>query len=93
MAQEVSHALSGAYVIDALSVDERDDFGMHLTHCAACREEVVGFQETVSRLAFLTAAAPPRDLRLRVLRDLGAEPRRPPRKVRSLLAKLVGRGR
>jgi len=62
-----SHALSGAYAVDALDDDERAVFENHLAACAACRAEVASFHETAALVAEATADAPPASLRAGVL--------------------------
>jgi anti-sigma-K factor RskA len=55
------HALTGAYVLDAVSADERQVFERHLTDCDACRQEVAELRETATRLgAAVATPAPPR---------------------------------
>ncbi|HET8561298.1 MAG TPA: anti-sigma factor [Marmoricola sp.] len=64
------HALSGAYVVDALDDLERARFETHLAGCADCRTEVQGLREAATRLAETTATPPPPALRDRVLADI-----------------------
>ena len=84
------HALTGAYVLDAVSEDERAVFERHLGECDACRQEVAELRETATRLGTAVAATPPPRLRPAVmarLRDVRQLPpegavvplRRPPR--------------
>lgn len=61
------NALVGAYVLDALSDDERTVFEDHLRTCVDCTAEVLGLQETAAELTHLTAAEPPAFLRENVL--------------------------
>jgi anti-sigma-K factor RskA len=61
------HVLSGSYVLDALSGDERDSFERHLQHCPLCQDEVRGLRETAARLGLAKALDPPPQLRSRVL--------------------------
>jgi anti-sigma-K factor RskA len=61
------HVLSGSYVLDALSSDERDSFERHLQHCSLCQDEVRGLRETAARLGEAKALDPPPQLRARVL--------------------------
>jgi anti-sigma factor RsiW len=61
------HALSGAYVVDALDPAERSLFEEHLASCAACRAEVTSLQETTTLLGAPEESAPPAGLRDRVL--------------------------
>ena len=62
-----THALSGAYALDALSPEEAARFEQHLEGCDTCRAEVSEFREVAARLGARTAEAPPATLRDRVL--------------------------
>lgn len=44
------HNLSGAYVLDALSEEERVAYEQHLAECPDCADEVAGFRETTARM-------------------------------------------
>lgn len=70
MRSESVHALSGAYVVDALDDAERELFEAHLPGCSDCRAEVVGLEEAAALMADAVAAAPPPALRDRVLADI-----------------------
>jgi anti-sigma-K factor RskA len=92
------HALTGAYVLDAVSDVERAEFERHLTRCETCAQEVAELRETATRLALAAAAEPPRRLRQRVLASIGATrqsprasdvPRSPARRL--LVSKLAVR--
>ncbi|OLF12824.1 hypothetical protein BLA60_06020 [Actinophytocola xinjiangensis] len=61
------HALTGAYVLDALSDQERAAFEEHLGACETCAVEVSEFRETTARLALAASAQPPAGLRDAVL--------------------------
>jgi len=61
------HALSGAYAVDALDVDERAQFERHLAGCETCRAEVASLQEAAALLAETTPVQPPAHLRNKVL--------------------------
>ncbi|MFL6088724.1 MAG: anti-sigma factor domain-containing protein [Aeromicrobium sp.] len=61
------HALSGAFVLDAVDDIERAGFERHLGSCEECSNEVPGLCEAAARLADLTEAAPPPHLRAKVL--------------------------
>jgi anti-sigma-K factor RskA len=55
------HALTGAYVLDALNADERTGFEVHLDRCPACTTDVAELSEAVSRLGVAaTRPVPPR---------------------------------
>lgn len=62
-----SHALSGAYAVDALDDLEKARFERHLADCEICRAEVDGLREAAAALAADAEAAPPAALRDRVL--------------------------
>lgn len=61
------HSLSGAYVLDALSDQERADFEVHLRRCPACRDEVDSLREVTPLLAETVSTPPPPALREAVL--------------------------
>lgn len=61
------HALSGAYALDALNDLERAEFERHLATCDSCRAEVESLRDAAGHLADVSAAAPPADLRARIL--------------------------
>jgi anti-sigma-K factor RskA len=64
---ESLHALSGAYVVDALDDDERAVFERHLPGCADCQTEVASLSEATALMADDTALTPPDSLRNAVL--------------------------
>jgi anti-sigma-K factor RskA len=64
------HALTGAYVLDAVSADERMVFERHLGDCDACRQEVSELRETATRLGTATAMAPPPRLKASVMSQI-----------------------
>jgi anti-sigma-K factor RskA len=66
-ARDDLHVLTGSYVLDAVSDEEREDFERHLLHCPACDAEVRGLRETAARLAMAVAVAPPTRMEQRVL--------------------------
>ena len=61
------HVLTGSYVLDAVSPDEREEFERHLQTCPTCDAEVRGLRETAARLAMARAVAPPARMERRVL--------------------------
>jgi anti-sigma factor RsiW len=61
------HVLTGSYVLDAISHDEREEFERHLQTCPTCDAEVRGLRETAARLAMARAVAPPARMERRVL--------------------------
>lgn len=64
---ESLHALSGAYVLDALDDDERRVFEEHLPGCVDCRAEVASLREAAALMADDAALTPPPSLRANVL--------------------------
>ena len=69
------HALTGAYVCDALDEAERAAFEEHLAACPACTQEVAELREVTAVLGMAAAVAPPArlkaavDARVRVTRQ------------------------
>ncbi len=61
------HVLTGSYVLDAISPEEREEFERHLQTCPTCEAEVRGLRETAARLAMARAVAPPARMERRVL--------------------------
>jgi anti-sigma-K factor RskA len=72
------HALTGAYVLDAVSEDERVEFERHLRECAACAQEVRELRETATRLGRAAAVVPPPELKSAVLERVGQVRQDPP---------------
>lgn len=64
------HALSGAYVLDALTDIERAAFRRHLASCATCAIEVAELQETAARMADGAWSIPPPALRDKVFAEV-----------------------
>jgi anti-sigma factor RsiW len=56
------HALTGAYVCDALEPGEREEFEQHLAQCPACAQEVAELRETAAVLGAAAAENPPQRL-------------------------------
>lgn len=73
-----THALSGAYALDALSPSEAALFEEHLEGCDPCRAEVAEFREVAARLGAQTAEQPPTTLRDRVLTHADRTRQEPP---------------
>jgi anti-sigma factor RsiW len=68
------HELTAAYALDALDERETAEYEAHLARCERCRDELTGFRETASSLAYAVAAPePPSDLRGRILERAAAE--------------------
>ncbi len=61
------HALTGAYVLDAVSDEERAAFEAHLDECGLCSDEAATLRETAARLGGAEAMAPPPGMREAVL--------------------------
>ena len=61
------HALSGAYVVDALDDAERSAFERHLAQCPDCQQEVASLREATALMADDAALTPPPGLRDSVL--------------------------
>lgn len=61
------HALTGAYVLDAVPELERVAFERHLAECDACAQEVRELRQTAARLGRSAATEPPPWLKSRVL--------------------------
>lgn len=94
------HALSGAYVLDAVNDVERAEFERHLSSCTQCQGEVEGLRETAARLPDAASTPPPPELRARILTHVQAvrplppvvrseRPRRRPRVLVAAAALLV----
>lgn len=66
------HTLTGAYALHALPETERREFERHLGDCEACSVEVRELSETATRLGLAVSAAPSRELRERVLREVAS---------------------
>lgn len=77
------HTLTGAYVLHALSPDERAEFERHLLLCPACAQEVRELATTVGKLGLAVAVTPPPALKHHVLRRISAERQESPRVSRA----------
>jgi anti-sigma-K factor RskA len=75
---ESVHALSGAYVVDALDDAEREEFEAHLPGCSDCQAEVAGLREAAALMADDVAQPPPPRLRDQVLADIHTVRQLPP---------------
>lgn len=64
------HHLGAAYALDALDERERLAFEAHYSACEICRTDVREFRAAAADLAGLTAAAPPPDVRAKVLAEI-----------------------
>lgn len=72
------HALTGAYVFDAVSDFERASFERHLAECPACAQEVRELRETSTRLGVAAAADPPSYLKGQVMSAIRTVRQLPP---------------
>jgi anti-sigma-K factor RskA len=63
------HTLAGAYVLDAITEEERARFAAHLSDCAGCRDEVAELREAAARLGTAQAVRPRPDLKERIIRS------------------------
>jgi hypothetical protein len=68
------HALSGAYVLDALDGTECERFEAHLPNCAECCDEVSTLREAITAMALGDATAPPAQLHGAVLAEIARTP-------------------
>ena len=84
------HALTGAYVLDALEPGELTAFEAHLLVCPDCREEVRSVRTAVLRISAVSAVEPPPELRTSVL---DAHRRRPPASATARADRRAGRSR
>lgn len=75
---ESLHALSGAYVVDALDDHERATFEQHLPGCLDCQAEVASLREAAAVLADASALTPPAHLRASVLAQISTVRPLPP---------------
>ncbi|GLY43447.1 hypothetical protein Amsp01_094700 [Amycolatopsis sp. NBRC 101858] len=78
MAPAELHTLAGAYALGAVTDEERAAFDRHLAGCAACAEDVRGFEETAARLGAAVGAVPVERLRSRVLAEITVTRQLPP---------------
>jgi anti-sigma-K factor RskA len=62
------HTLAGAYVLDAVSEQERARFARHLASCAECRQDVRELREATARLGTASAIRPRPELRAPTIR-------------------------
>ncbi|MGW5860763.1 anti-sigma factor [Streptomyces sp. NPDC055239] len=72
------HTMTGAYVLHALSDEERTEFERHLEVCEACAQEVSELAATAGRLARAVSVAPPAHMKAEVLRRVATVRQLPP---------------
>lgn len=77
-----SHALVGAYAVDAVDDDERARFEEHLVECGDCRAELDGLRAAAGMLASAAPVTPPAALRDAVLADIATVRPLPPEVTR-----------
>ncbi|MDP9394416.1 MAG: anti-sigma factor [Actinomycetota bacterium] len=71
------HDLTGAYCLDALDTEEREDFELHVQSCHACADEVRQLSATAARLAAAVSVPVPAKLRAAVLSAIARTPQLP----------------
>lgn len=71
------HQLAGAYALDALSDEEREQFEAHLSDCDDCQAEVASFRDTAAMLGAGVAEPAPERMRSRVLDAIEHTPQEP----------------
>lgn len=72
------HTLAGVYAVGAVSDTERKRFERHLDECPDCTNEVRGLNETATQLGLMVAAAPPPQLKERVMAAAAQTRQNPP---------------
>ena len=90
---ESLHALSGAYVVDALDDTEREAFERHLPGCLDCQAEVASLREATSVMADAVALTPPESLRTSILAGISTVRPLPPETTSSADVVPLHRGR
>ncbi|MFE9413254.1 anti-sigma factor domain-containing protein [Streptomyces sp. NPDC006704] len=80
------HTLTGAYALNALLADEREEFERHLAACGPCTQEVRELAATAGRLGLAMTTTPPAALKADVLRRIRAVRQEAPRTGPSLPA-------
>ncbi|OEV08981.1 hypothetical protein AN219_30710, partial [Streptomyces nanshensis] len=73
------HTLTGAYAVHALPEAEHVAFERHLAECPACAREVDELRATAARLGLAVTAAPPPEMRERVLGRITTVRQEPPK--------------
>jgi anti-sigma-K factor RskA len=77
-AQTDPHTLVGAYVMDAVTDDDRASFERHLAGCDSCQAEVRGLREATARLAAAAEVRPRPGLREQTMQAAGLVRQLPP---------------
>jgi len=73
-----AHTLAGAYVMDAISEQDRARFERHLAGCQECGQEVASLREATARLGGASAVPPPPGLKERVMAAAAVTRQQPP---------------
>ncbi|MFD5843956.1 anti-sigma factor [Streptomyces chartreusis] len=73
-----AHDLAGAFAVDALTRQEREEFLRHAADCPDCAREIAGHQQAATWLGLASARTPPPDLKDRVLAEVARTPQLPP---------------
>ena len=73
-----AHTLAGAYVMDAISEQDRVRFERHLAGCQECTQEIASLREATARLGAAAAVAPPPGLKERVMAAAAMTRQQPP---------------
>lgn len=78
MSTDELHLLTGAYVLHALSPEERDRFERHLHSCASCAQEVRELAATTARLGSAVSVTAPAAMKREVMARISTERQEPP---------------
>ncbi|MFF3489646.1 anti-sigma factor domain-containing protein [Streptomyces sp. NPDC002701] len=73
------HTLTGAYALQALSIEEAAAFERHLASCEACTQEVRELSETAARLGVAASLTPRPELKEHVMRRISTVRQEGPR--------------
>ena len=73
-----AHTLAGAFVMDAISEQDRARFERHLAGCQECGQEVASLREATARLGGASAVPPPPGLKERVMAAAAMTRQQPP---------------
>ena len=73
MAEDRFEELLGPYLLGELTDEDERELERHLEKCSACRNEMDSIRQTHASLRQLAASEPPRELKARVLAQVGGE--------------------
>jgi anti-sigma-K factor RskA len=73
-----AHTLAGAYVMDAISVPDREQFERHLAGCEECAQETASLREATAVLGTAAAEPLPTGLKERVMAAAAMTRQQPP---------------